>query len=271
MNRWKTHIKKTLNLLLPLPVKSALQRFNVKRITKGACEGLKIYAYGALPEYVNGSYELPLQKVLSELLTPGNVFYDIGANFGFFTLLAARKVGLGGHVYAFEPIAANAARIRLNVRLNRFDQVSVIEKAVSDNTGIEDIWVTRFAGGATLASTDIIPEDAIRKISVDTIRLDEMVEAKILRPPTLLKIDVEGAEMQVLEGMAGTLAKYRPFIVYEIDDGQEREFSKKVKDTQSLLRDLGYLIDRLEDSYTQENWLISHFVARPGKRNRPVA
>src|SRR4051812_19476111 len=84
-------------------------------IAKGPARGLKIDPTGAHPGYALGTSEPVLQQALVNPLRSGGVFYDLGANVGFFTLLASRLVGPGGSVVAFEPDAQNAAALRENV------------------------------------------------------------------------------------------------------------------------------------------------------------
>lgn len=248
---------------LPTWIKSYISRVWIGAISTGACEGLRISRPGTISAVFNGSYEKSVQDLLSEKLCPGDVVYDIGANIGFFSLLAATRVGTDGFVYSFEPIRENAKRIKLNMKLNRISNFQVLELAISDSTGEEQIWKTSYSGGATLISTGVVPPDAETKIVVETASIDDLVARGQIRQPSMIKLDVEGAEMEALKGMSGTLSKYMPLIVYELDDANETAFSAKIEKTRSFLLSRGYRIRRIEDSYPQQHWNVAHFFAQP--------
>ena len=78
-------------------------------VAEGRGAGLKLVARGADPNFARGIYEQPMQEAVISNLSAGDVFFDVGANIGFFSLIAARRVGPEGHVYAFEPVPRNAA------------------------------------------------------------------------------------------------------------------------------------------------------------------
>ena len=80
------------------------------------------------PEYAIGNNELPVQEAIEGWLQPGDIFYDIGTNVGFFMVIAARKVGKNGHVYAFEPLPANVEVIRHNIMMNGFKNITLLKR-----------------------------------------------------------------------------------------------------------------------------------------------
>jgi hypothetical protein len=99
-------------------------------IRHGIGAGLRFDATDGQPGYLLGTSQPAEQAKLAEVLTPGGVFYDVGANIGFFSTLGARLVGPGGHVFAFESFPRCAERARHNTAMNGFDNVSVVEAAV---------------------------------------------------------------------------------------------------------------------------------------------
>ncbi len=110
-------------------------------IANGAGAGLRFdasgfYGLGGLPGYLVGTSEPASQAFLAKHLSTGGILYNIGASIGFFSTLAGRMVGEGGHVYAFEPFPSSASRARHNAALNDMTNVTVIEAAVADTTGI---------------------------------------------------------------------------------------------------------------------------------------
>jgi FkbM family methyltransferase len=155
------------------------------------------------PGYAAGTTEPLVQEALAAHLEPGAVFYDIGANVGFFTLIAARLVGPGGWVRSFEPHPETAEVLQHNLTVNNFENVEIVRAAVGAEPGTGKI-----AGNMPL--TFHLADEGVE---VPVVTLDEVVASY---PPTLIKIDVEGAEIDVLKGAEQTLLEYRPVIVCEV-------------------------------------------------------
>ena len=165
-----------------------------------------------------GNLETAVQEAMVRHLGDGGVFYDIGANLGFFTLLGAHLAGLErGHVYAFEAAPDNAEAIRSNAALNGIPSVTVIAKAVAASSGRGRLQVVDDQSWSKLENYGEHPYTE-QVIDVDLVAIDDLIAAGELRPPTLVKIDVEGAELAVLEGMSSTIDAYRPAIICELHD-----------------------------------------------------
>jgi FkbM family methyltransferase len=235
------------------------------RIASGIGTGLKLNAAASNPAYALGTNELPVQQVLSQHLAVGSVFYDIGANIGFFSVLAARLVGMQGQVYAFEPLPENADAIRRNIKLNAFDNIQVIEAAVAERAGAAEFMVSHYSGGSSLAAASI-PPDLKEIITVEMVALDDLLEQGRILPPHVVKIDVEGAELQVLKGMPQILSHHCPVIVYEIDDHDLASFQAKQAACESCLRAYGYTIVQLDESYPGIEWRVGNYLALPPAR-----
>lgn len=247
--------------LLPQSGVRYLQR-RIWTVETGTCQGLKL----TLPqnaEYVLGTNEVPVQHALHAALGPNAVFYDIGANVGFFSLLAAKAVGPMGAVYAFEPISENVQVLRRNAKLNRFDALSVFEIAVGEKCGTSELFLSEWNGGASLS---VAAHRRARKVpsrNVKVMSLDEIIRAFGLRPPTLVKIDVEGAEAPVIRGMSQTLSAYRPTVLFEVDDPDPVSFARRWNALDELVESFGYNLTRLEKSYPDLNWSVGHSIAVP--------
>jgi len=231
-------------------------------LRQGEGAGLKFNAGYANPDFALGTYELPLQQALAQYLKAGDTFYDIGANIGFFTVIGAKLVGSSGRVYAFEPGADNATLVQRNIKLNHFSQVTVLEKAVSSAMGKGELLLAEYSGGHTL-STAGTPPDLKGAITVDLVTIDELLAQQIITPPDVVKIDVEGAELDVLRGMTQTIQQYKPTIIYEVDDGDQELFKRKSQDVEDFMRSIGYQIEILEDAYPAIGWHVGHGVATP--------
>ena len=165
----------------------------------------------------SGLLELPVQEAMKRLLAPGEVFYDVGANVGFFALAGARHVGPSGAVYAFEPVPDNAAAIRAGAELNGFANVEVIEKAAGRAAGGDRLLLVEDLSWSHLESQGSHPR-ATGTLEIEIVAIDDLVAAGRVPPPQLVKIDVEGAELDVLEGMRKTIEEHRPAIVCELHD-----------------------------------------------------
>ncbi len=182
--------------------------------------------------YWLGNYELPIQECLVRELETGDVFYDVGANAGFFTLLAARCVGAEGRVFAFEPLPANIRTIRSQVELNAVDNCTVVEAAVSDRDG-----PLHFSGGTNTSTAHIQgirPEmDGTAIVTVAAISLDQFSQE--CRPPDFIKMDIEGAELLALKGARDLLSSNRaPKLLIEFHGPELRREGCRI------LRNRGY-------------------------------
>jgi FkbM family methyltransferase len=185
-----------------------------------------------------GNLESAVQEAMVRHLGRGGVFYDVGANLGFFSMLAAHLVGLDvGHVYAFEAAPDNARAIRANAALNNIPNVTVIDKAVSARAGTGRLQIVDDQSWSKLEEYGQHPYTE-RVIEIELVAVDDLLRAGTLAPPTVVKIDVEGAEIAVLDGMRETLERHRPAVICELH-GTHREFI-------AAMSDQGYRLINLE-------------------------
>jgi FkbM family methyltransferase len=168
-----------------------------------------------------GSYEPHVIQIITRYLRPGLTAYDVGANAGYFTLLMARLVTAAGRVIAFEPDPKNLRTLNLNVSQNHLTNVTVVPKAVSAATGSVEFATFGYSLVGHIA-TAATPADA-RLVKVDAITLDEYVFGQGHPAPDLIKIDVEGAEHQVMAGAERVFQTARPVIIAEVRAGQPYE------------------------------------------------
>jgi FkbM family methyltransferase len=196
----------------------------VLRVPQGYAGGLAFdlrwlpISHAHLGSIAGGNLESAVQEAMVRHLGRGGVFYDVGANLGFFSLLAAHLSGLdAGRVIAFEAAPDNAEAIRVNAALNRVTNVEVICAAVSDRSGQGRLQVVDDQSWSKLVQYGEHPfTEAI--IDVRCLTVDELVASGRIPPPTVVKIDVEGAELAVLAGMRDTIAAHRPAIICELHD-----------------------------------------------------
>ncbi|MDZ4770924.1 MAG: FkbM family methyltransferase [Chloroflexota bacterium] len=151
--------------------------------------------------------------LLRRLTKPGMTCLDIGGNVGQIALLLAKRAA-PAHVHVFEPSSANHARLLDNIARNRFNNITVTRAAVSNNTDPLTLHIPRtyntgavslYPDASWTSDTEIVP----------TVRLDEYAAVHALTQVDLIKIDVEGAEMDVLEGADALLKAHRPLVLME--------------------------------------------------------
>ena len=164
--------------------------------------------------YWAGVHEYPVQKLLTRILHRGAVFWDLGAHNGFFSCLASRLVGPDGRVLAFEPMPGNRRRLLEAVGRNGLTNVVVRNDAVGRVSGSA---VLHAAAESTMWS--LVGETGDVGIDVPCVTLDQVLREGA-SPPAVIKIDVEGAEVDVLAGAAMVLSAHRPSLVVEFHSEQ---------------------------------------------------
>lgn len=157
--------------------------------------------------YWLGIYELPIQECLVRELAAGGVFYDVGANAGFFTLLAAKEVGATGRVFSFEPLAGNIESIWSQLQLNEMENCTVVEAAAVEHSGPVEFTEGRDASTAHVRDSAFHAHEG-PVMSVPGVSLDDF--AKDASPPDFIKMDIEGAELQALQGARTLLVSNSP-------------------------------------------------------------
>jgi FkbM family methyltransferase len=207
--------------------------------------------------YVNGywigNYEFPIQQALGRLLGPGDVFYDLGANAGFFSMLAAKRVGAGGRVYAFEPLPTNITAVQEQIALNAFAHVTLVPLAVGASEGTAQFSFAP-AGSSAVAHLGGAADAAEQTIEVKVTTLDAFARDHAF--PTVLKIDVEGAEIDVLAGGSAVLDR-KPRMLIELHGLDKGEGVVKA------LGDRGYTFERIDGAPAARPEAEPHLVALP--------
>ena len=163
------------------------------------------------------TYEPSVSALIDALLGPDDLFLDVGANFGYHTLVAAAA---GARVHAFEPVPRLRTRLENNIRRNRLvERVTVSEVALGASNGTAPFYLASRVDDGSHSLIAGVPADSIEEITVPTRRLDDYLTATGSEPPTLVKIDVEGAEALVLDGASALLDGPRaPTMIVETAD-----------------------------------------------------
>lgn len=199
-------------------------------------------------DMIAGTYESEVQRVLKEHVRRGHVAFDVGAHLGFFTLLLARLVGEDGTVVSVEPDPFMGPKLQANLEKNEVANVRVVRAAAG--TLSEQRRFSPGGGGGI----GHLADDG--EIEVKGTTLDQL--ARSYGTPSLIKIDVEGGELEVLEGASNVLTTAKPVLVVEVHDEQMES------DTSKLLRAMGYEISFIQDDPSRRRHLVATSDATQG-------
>lgn len=179
--------------------------------------------------------EPELCNVFARALREGDCAVDGGANVGFLTLVMSRLVGPSGHIYAFEPGSNNLPKLRRNLALNGCENVELIDRPLwskarymvqlneHDHGGYNSFWAD--------LSKQVVDVRTVETTTLDTICLD--------RPPKLIKLDIEGAELAALEG-ARILLQTKPYIIVEMNEASFDRAGVSLESLREFLSERGY-------------------------------
>jgi len=211
------------------------------RLDRGAYLGSLIYWHGGQ----NGNEDAVLDRVLKR----DSVVFDVGANQGSVTLVAAKRVP-NGRVFSFEPVPQVFAQLKANVEVNGFRNVSLFNCALSDAPGTANMYTSLDVaihsavneGLASFFSSDY-RTSLLGVVEVKT--MDEVVKSNAVERVDLVKIDVEGAELQVLHGAASMLQRDHPGILMEINPSALAAARVFPHEVLGYVRSLGYTVNEI--------------------------
>ncbi len=191
--------------------------------------------------YFFGRYEIEKNqtKFWKKYLRAGMIVLDIGANIGYYSLMAAKRVKGTGLVYSFEPVTDTFIKLNKNIHLNQFQNIKVINKAMSDTTGIIEIFTADVENTGTASFSEHTHFSGVRE-KVETITGDDFFLDEETKRLDLVKIDVEGAEMKVLKGMIKTLRKFKPLVLVEINKALLEKNGTRPYEIYQTLGSVGY-------------------------------
>lgn len=214
------------------PVTIALDRGFSLSLDLDDPEQNRLYFYGEYDERREAD-------LISRVLDPGEVFWDVGANIGFFTLLAAARLHHTGLVVALEPAPSAWQQLNHNLSLNPFRNIVSLAVAASDREGTATLYFApRGAdGGANLYGA--LPKQS-GSATVPTLPLDTLREREGLPYPHFLKVDVEGAEYATLRGARDILASGRPLLLVELKNERMQAGGWTGEELATYLREFGY-------------------------------
>lgn len=191
--------------------------------------------------YWTGEFETWDWFHLSRLIQPHSIVCDVGANFGFYSVMAGRQLTPPGRVFAFEPCGETLSRLQTNIRLNHLEHVvTIVPLALSDHQGTGYLANARpdDRGGANDNSGARALSSTGERISLDT--LDHVCSEQKIARVDVIKIDVEGHELAVLAGAAKTITALKPVIMVECNDVALQRSGASTREMYDKLCSWGY-------------------------------
>ena len=226
---------------LPAPLKKGLYkipflaRFLRRSLNKAAPRGIgEVLVAGGILEgmhmaldlqsekdYWLGTYEADLQAAARHFIQPGMTVYDVGANIGYISLMAARLNGPDGKVFSFEALPANLERLEQNRALNQLEQrIQIQPAAVVAESGPVTFFMHQSGAMGKAQGSAGREEQYQQKIEVNGLALDDFVYRQNQPLPALVKMDIEGGEGMALAGMARMLKEAPPIFLIELHGEQ---------------------------------------------------
>jgi len=204
--------------------------------------------------------DTPETRFLTSLELTGKVVYDVGGFEGVLTMFFARRAA---RVITFEPNPRNYARCAHNVRINGLTNVRVLNRGLSSEAGQLEMLYDRLMPGAASANSDIRDQISstatVQTALISVAPLDSEIETLDLPPPDFVKIDIEGMELQALQGMSRTLASRGPELYIELHGAEWRDKIANALAVVRLLEGAGYRAFDVENNkYVSSATLDSH-------------
>ena len=193
---------------------------------------------------LEGEWDPSLTDFLGRNLNSGDVFVDVGAHVGYFSLLGAGRVGPTGAVLSIEPNPFAVQELQQNVERSHLRNVIVEHSACGESHGNVRLFL-HTESNTSMASLSTANASGSAAVEVPCIPLDELCRQRRLRRIALVKIDVEGAELLVLRGMKGIIGEMRPAIVLELEPRLLAGFGTSIAAIVRLLEEFDYTISPL--------------------------
>jgi FkbM family methyltransferase len=220
--------------------------------------------------YYFGTWEPNLTAFLMRRLSPGDLFVDVGANIGYFSLLAAKLVGTSGKVLAIEASPSIFAKLANNLKHNNLDNVVALNLAASDSSGVTNVYL---GPEVNIGQTTVLKTERYRvECEIPCRRLDDILSSKDLQRAKIIKIDVEGAEWAVMTGLLPLLKSFPQTleVVIEINPRRLATLGKNAGEILQMFDSTGFNAYELENDYSDASYLSSLSGKRPTRLKHSI-
>jgi FkbM family methyltransferase len=218
-------------------------------------------------------FEEAEQSFLLRFLQPGMMVLDVGAHNGLYTLLAHKRVGPQGRVIAFEPSPREQKRLRLHLRMNGVSSLRVEPVALGASEGTADLYVPQGRSTSFNSLRPPVVSEPVKRVPVPVITLDGYLAKAHITAVDFVKLDVEGAELDILKGAAALLsATPRPVFLCELADIRTEPWGYSSVAIYDLLAECGYRWyaitpdGHVQPAPRQEHYPDKNLLAVPGER-----
>ncbi|MGC3946014.1 MAG: FkbM family methyltransferase [Chryseolinea sp.] len=236
-------------------LKKILGSASLKMRIKGGPNAGRLWKFGRTTnnEFIIGDWELPMQKVISKYLKKGDTVLDLGAHQGFLAMIMCDEVGPDGKVFSFEPLQRNFDLLSFHVRVNSISNCVPKFGAVSESSGTVRFTISEADVSNTYVSTSPAFSVLVKTAEVPSFSLDDLLKSGEIPCPQFIKVDVEGAEYDVLRGAVNLLENCSPIVYLETHDVHNAGVDTQC---QGLLDKLGF--ERLETVAEPGNGFASY-------------
>ena len=185
-----------------------------------------------------GYYEKELGEVFNKIVKPGDVFLDLGANIGYFSLLVASNWP-SVKVFSFEPLAALFQHMNDNVRLNNIKNISTVNAAVGETNEEKELFVSG-PDNLGMSSFHQPGNYSGKKERVKVVAIDDWLKTSGLSKIDIIKLDIEGSELAALKGMREVLQRQKPVLIAEMNPESLSMFNLKPSAIREYLKQLNF-------------------------------
>ena len=229
-------------------------------------DGFRMYVFNRphfLSIYLAGSYESHTARLFKGAVRPGATVLDIGANVGYFSLIAARQAGMRGKVYAFEPGPDNFDILRRNIQMNELTNIEAVPKAVSDESGSATLSLAETPDQHSLFSPPMVATTA--RVTVQCITVDDFMKEHTV---DVIKMDIEGNELRALDGMRKMIMRSQALTMFvELNPSCLRQARAEPEELIGKLESLGFRLQVIDEESRSLRTVTSEFAreidARP--------
>ncbi len=189
-------------------------------------------------------YSREILNAFEQFLKPGDTAIDVGAHVGFFTMFLAGLVTSSGHVYGFEPDPRAMSFLRKSVSASQMDWIDVSSFALASGRGCIPFYLAKGLGSSSAIKS--LQQLEATQTSISTVSLDELVdEGRVLGTVRLVKIDIEGFELEAIRGMTKVLKNHRPVVLLEVNKEMLQARGETPSTLFELVTSLNYRIEAL--------------------------